>query len=34
MKDERFSDDKILEIVVVSFIAITMIFLFAKTLFF
>lgn len=33
-EDERFSDDRILEIVVISFVAVTMIFLLVMTLFF
>ncbi|SFE92856.1 hypothetical protein SAMN05518672_11294 [Chitinophaga sp. CF118] len=34
MTDNRFSDDRLLEIIVVCFIAITMGFLFLKVLFF
>jgi hypothetical protein len=34
MTDNRFSDDRILEIIVTTFIAITMIFIFLKVLFF
>lgn len=34
MTDNRFSDDRLLEIIVVAFIAITMFFLFLKVLFF
>lgn len=34
MTDNRFSDDRLLEIIVVLFIACTMIFLFLKVLFF
>jgi hypothetical protein len=34
MTDNRFSDDRILEIIVISFIALTMIGLFLKVVFF
>jgi hypothetical protein len=34
MPDKRFSDDSILEIMVTSFVAFTLIFLFLKMLFF
>lgn len=34
MKDERFSDDNILKITVISFVTITMLFFLAMTLFF
>ena len=34
MKNERFSDDRILKITVISFVAVTMLFLLVMTLFF
>ena len=34
MTDNRFSDDRLLEIIVVTFLALTMILLFLKVLFF